>query len=66
MHCQAAFYGPTIPPNTGFMTFTSLTDRTPEFRITSTGTVLELGETFKIVKKLKLIGYCLPILLLYS
>ena len=56
MHCQAAFYGPAVPPNTGLLAIQKLANNTPEFRIAATGTVLEQNEHFRIVKKLKLVG----------
>ena len=56
MHCQADFYGPAVPPNTGLLAIQKLTSNTPEFRIAATGTVLEQSEHFRIVKKLKLVG----------
>lgn len=63
MHCQAAFYGPAVPPNTGLLAIQKLASNTPEFRIAATGTVLEQSETFRIVKKLKLVGYRIRVLL---
>ena len=56
MHCQAAFYGPAVPPNTGLLAIQKLNSNTPEFRIAATGTVLEQNEHFRVVKKLKLVG----------
>ena len=57
MHCQAVFYGPAVPPNTGLLAIQKITSNTPEFRIAATGTVLEQSEHFRVVKKLKLVGY---------
>eukprot|EP01126_Amoeba_proteus_P001557 TRINITY_DN10462_c0_g2_i3.p1 TRINITY_DN10462_c0_g2~~TRINITY_DN10462_c0_g2_i3.p1 ORF type:complete len:501 (-),score=129.83 TRINITY_DN10462_c0_g2_i3:46-1332(-) len=57
MHCYATFFGPITPPNTGLVAFQYLDPNTKEFRISATGVVLELNQTFEIVKKLKLIGY---------
>ena len=56
MHCQAACYGPAVPPNTGLLAIQKLNSNTPEFRIAATGTVLEQNEHFRVVKKLKLVG----------
>src|SRR3546814_16336968 len=57
MHCHATFYGPFVPPNTGVLAFQQLRSNTTEFRICMTGIVLELDQSFEIVKKLKLVGY---------
>jgi ribosome biogenesis protein BMS1 len=61
MHCLCAFYGPLTPPNTGFAAFQSLSRSQSNFRIAATGVVLELDESFQIVKKLKLTGYPMKI-----
>jgi len=57
MHCYATFYGPITPPNTGFIGFQYLDASEPGFRVSATGVVLELNQSFQIMKKLKLIGY---------
>jgi ribosome biogenesis protein BMS1 len=55
-HCYATFYGPTALPNTGFCAFNSLIGETSVFRVSATGIVLDIDQSVKIVKKLKLTG----------
>jgi ribosome biogenesis protein BMS1 len=60
MHCYATIYGPYIPPNTGVVAFQTIAENTAAFRIVGSGVVLEAdaaGENFRIMKKLKLVGY---------
>jgi len=57
MHCQAMFYGPITPPNTGFIAFQTLSNQVPTFRVSATGVVLELDQSVSVVKKLKLTGH---------
>eukprot|EP00012_Vannella_robusta_P010030 CAMPEP_0206198130 /NCGR_PEP_ID=MMETSP0166-20121206/9450_1 /ASSEMBLY_ACC=CAM_ASM_000260 /TAXON_ID=95228 /ORGANISM="Vannella robusta, Strain DIVA3 518/3/11/1/6" /LENGTH=685 /DNA_ID=CAMNT_0053615917 /DNA_START=180 /DNA_END=2237 /DNA_ORIENTATION=- len=56
MHCYATFYGPVTPPNTGFIGFQHLRNNVSTFRVAITGVVLEVDQSFQIVKKLKLTG----------
>ena len=52
--CTSVFFGPFVPVNTPFLAISNL--KNAEFRISATGTVLELSHHFSILKKLKLIG----------
>lgn len=58
MHCLATFYGPISAPNSGFCAFNSLSNSSTSssFRVTATGTVLDVDGSAQIVKKLKLTG----------
>ncbi|KAG9232876.1 ribosome biogenesis protein-like protein BMS1 [Amylocarpus encephaloides] len=56
MHCFGTFYGPLIAPNSGFSCYQSFSSKNPGFRISATGTVLNVDESTEIVKKLKLTG----------
>jgi ribosome biogenesis protein BMS1 len=57
MHCMATFYGPTAPPNTGFCAFKSLSGTQSSFRISATGTIVDIDQGVEVVKKLKLVGH---------
>lgn len=61
MHCQAVFYGPITPQNSGFCAFKSITEQSSHFRISATGVTLESDQSVQIVKKLKLTGTPLKI-----
>ena len=50
LHCNAVFHGPACPPGTGVLALRSLSSGTSKFRISGTGTVLEMDDSFKIVK----------------
>merc|ERR1712137_118485 len=56
MHCYATFFGPVTPPNTGFIGFQHLQNNVSSFRVAVTGVVLEIDQSFQVVKKLKLTG----------
>lgn len=57
MHCYGTFYGPLTAPNTGFCAFRSVANsESNAFRVSATGTVLDITQTSDIVKKLKLTG----------
>lgn len=60
MHCIATFYGPLTATNTGVMCFRSIypggSKVSSSFRVSGTGTVVELNKTSEVVKKLKLVG----------
>ena len=58
LHCQSTIFGPVVPQGTGCLMVENLDRGTPHFRITATGSVLDLDKSTNIVKKLKLIGYC--------
>jgi ribosome biogenesis protein BMS1 len=57
MHCVCSFYGPLVPPNTGILAFQTTSSKTTNFRISLTGTALELQASTGVVKKLKLVGH---------
>lgn len=52
--CGTIFFGPFVPVNTPFLVISD--PKASEFRITATGTVLELSHSYSVYKKLKLIG----------
>ena len=56
MHCTATMYGPIAPPNTGVLAFQSVGTDLVNFRVSGTGVILELDESFRVTKKLKLVG----------
>lgn len=56
MHCTVNMYAPATPPSTGVL-FIRNWDSIESFRISATGLVLESAPSFRMVKKLKLVGY---------
>jgi len=56
MHCDCIYYGPLIPPNTGILAFQRSDSKSAGFRISMTGTSLELKSSPSALKKLKLTG----------
>jgi ribosome biogenesis protein BMS1 len=52
--CGVIFFGPFVPVNTPFLAISNID--ASDFRITATGTVLELSHSFMVMKKLKLVG----------
>ncbi|XP_078658723.1 ribosome biogenesis protein BMS1 homolog isoform X2 [Branchiostoma floridae x Branchiostoma belcheri] len=61
LHCSATIWGPITPQGTGVLCVQSVGDRSSDFRIATTGVVVELDKSVNIVKKLKLTGYPLKI-----
>lgn len=60
MHCLATFWAPAARPNTGFCAFNTFNSNIATFRVSATGTVLDVDSgsgAYRIVKKLKLTGY---------
>lgn len=58
-YCFASFYGPLVAPNTTFVGFNLVDNKstTGSFRIAATGIVEDLNSSVEIVKKLKLVGH---------
>eukprot|EP01084_Bolivina_argentea_P195476 335323_1 len=56
MHCLAIFYGPIIESNNGILGYISSSQQINNFRICSIGNILSNNLSYKIVKKLKLVG----------
>ncbi|RCK55765.1 Ribosome biogenesis protein BMS1 [Candida viswanathii] len=58
-YCFASFYGPLVAPNTTFVGFNIVDNKstTGAFRVAATGIVEDLNSNTEIVKKLKLVGY---------
>lgn len=56
MHCIATFWGPLVPPNTPMLAYQKASPTAHGFRVSLTGTALELKATPTVVKKLKLVG----------
>lgn len=56
LHCMATLFGPIAPPGTGVLAIQSTAGDMSDFRISATGTVLNLDKSVELVKKLKLTG----------
>ncbi|KAI5953290.1 BMS1 [Candida jiufengensis] len=58
-YCFASFYGPLVAPNTTFVGFNIVDNKstTGAFRVAATGIVEDLNSSVEIVKKLKLVGH---------
>lgn len=56
MHCLGIFYGPIIQTNSGILGYVSSSTKISGFRIAAIGNILSSNLSYKIVKKLKLIG----------
>lgn len=58
-YCFASFYGPLVAPNTTFVGFNIIDNKstTGSFRVAATGIVEDLNSSVEIVKKLKLVGH---------
>jgi ribosome biogenesis protein BMS1 len=54
--CFAVCYGPLLPINVAVVAIQNYTENVQHFRICGTGDLLEVNQSFEIVKKLKLIG----------
>ncbi|KAH7820486.1 putative ribosome biogenesis protein BMS1 [Monocercomonoides exilis] len=57
IHCLATFWGQFAPQGAGVIAYQHTALLSPTFRIAATGVVMEAGHSFRIVKKLKLVGY---------
>jgi hypothetical protein len=68
MHCLCTFYGPLTTPNSGLMAFKAAFSARDDgraqasFRVSGTGTVLEMSKAPSVMKKLKLVGTPLKIM----
>jgi len=56
MHCQGVMWGPSTAPNTAFLAYQDIREKQRRFRVCASGTLLELDQSSKVVKKLKLVG----------
>ncbi|CAI5758512.1 unnamed protein product [Candida verbasci] len=58
-YCFASFYGPLVAPNTTFVGFNIIDNKstTGAFRVSATGIIEDINSSVEIVKKLKLVGY---------
>lgn len=56
LHCNATFWAPGVAPGAGVIMCQSFGRSKRGFRIAGSGVVTEVGSSFNVVKKLKLIG----------
>ncbi|KAL6450739.1 BMS1 Ribosome biogenesis protein BMS1 [Candida maltosa Xu316] len=58
-YCFASFYGPLVAPNTTFVGFNIIDNKstTGAFRVAATGIIEDINSSVEIVKKLKLVGH---------
>jgi len=54
--CFAIFWGPLLPINVAMVAIQKFSEDTEHFRICGTGELLEVNQSFEVMKKLKLIG----------
>ncbi|KYQ50988.1 Ribosome biogenesis protein BMS1 like protein [Trachymyrmex zeteki] len=54
--CMGHLWGPITPQGTGVLAVQDVASKEPGFRIVATGSIVELGKSTEVMKKLKLIG----------
>eukprot|EP01028_Stygiella_incarcerata_P001082 TRINITY_DN1169_c1_g5_i1.p1 TRINITY_DN1169_c1_g5~~TRINITY_DN1169_c1_g5_i1.p1 ORF type:complete len:636 (-),score=221.62 TRINITY_DN1169_c1_g5_i1:132-2039(-) len=57
LHCFGTFYGPAYEVNAGMVFYHTQDTDVRHFRISATGTLTEVAESFDMVKKLRLVGH---------
>jgi ribosome biogenesis protein BMS1 len=55
-HCIGTFWAPLCAPLTGIIGFQNVKNTQQSFRVSLTGTVLDISDNYRILKKLKLTG----------